>query len=276
MTSAVDLGAYLARIGYSGDTGATAETLRRLMLAHVAAIPFENLDPLAGRPVRLDLDALQDKLVGSRRGGYCFEQNLLFAAALRALGFEVACLAARVGWNRPKDAPPPPRTHTLLHVALDEGPFIADVGFGGMTPTAPLRLETGIEQATPHEAFRLVRVDDDYRLEALVGGTWTELYQFDMQRQTDADLDMMNHYTASHPNSVFVGSLSVARVAPGRRLALRDNRLATHRADGRTERTILASAAEIRAALADVFELDVPDDPRLDMAFERFAADGPA
>lgn len=271
MSAAFDLDAYLRRIGQAGRAAPTAATLADLVLAHVQAVPFENLDPLAGRPVRIDIDALQDKLVTGRRGGYCFEHNLLFAHALRALGFRVDVLAARVGWNRPRDAPPPPRTHVLLRVDLDEGPVIADVGFGGTTPTAPLVLSDGAEQDTPHETFRLVHGDGDWFLEALVGGEWTGLYRFDMRPQAVADLEVMNHYTATHPDSAFVGKLSAARAAEGRRFALRNNRLSTHHADGRSERTSLAGAGEIRAVLSDVFGIDVPADPRLAAAFERFA-----
>src|ERR1700756_4948956 len=95
----MDLKAYSARIGYTGAFAPTAETLAELHLAHATHIPFENADILLGRPIRLDQESLQAKLVAQRRGGYCFEQNLLFAAALEELGFRVTRLAARVRYE---------------------------------------------------------------------------------------------------------------------------------------------------------------------------------
>src|SRR5215470_14006816 len=154
MGEALDLDPYFGRIGYSGSRAPTLETLRVLHLRHALAIPFENLDPLRRRPVRLDLASLEHKLVRGGRGGYCFEHNLLFKAALDALGFRVAGLAGRVLWNLP-DGVSLPRTHMLLRVAIDGQDHIADVGFGGQTPTGPMRLVADIEQETPHEPFRL-------------------------------------------------------------------------------------------------------------------------
>ena len=124
------------------DTGvpsATLETLRALHGLHPLAISFENLDTLAGVPVKLDLRSLEHKLVHSRRGGYCFEQNLLFKHALGALGFDATALAARVVWERPAGEVRA-RTHMVLLVALEGRRYVCDVGFGGLTPTAPLEL----------------------------------------------------------------------------------------------------------------------------------------
>ena len=134
----LDLDAYLKRIGYSGPRNSTLETLRALQLKHPLAIPFENLDTLTGRPVKLDVTSLERKLVHSRRGGYCFEQNLLFKHVLTSLGFDVTALAARVVWERPAEVRA--RTHMVLLVALDGRRYICDVGFGGLTATAPIEL----------------------------------------------------------------------------------------------------------------------------------------
>src|SRR5215813_4134219 len=102
MGDALDLDAYFGLIGYSGSRAPTLETLRGIHLRHALTIPFENLDPFLRRPVRLDLASLQNKLLRDRRGGYCFEHNVLFKAALDALGFQVTGLAARVLWNLPE------------------------------------------------------------------------------------------------------------------------------------------------------------------------------
>ena len=112
MSEAFDLDAYLARIGYAGPRTPTLATLRAIHALQPAAIPFESLDPFLRRPVPLDLASLQAKLVGQRRGGYCFELNGLFAAALKALGFSVTPLSGRVRWMAPPDRPESARTHT--------------------------------------------------------------------------------------------------------------------------------------------------------------------
>lgn len=158
----MDLGRYLRRIGFEGRPGPDLATLARLQALHVAAIPFENLAALSGEPIRLDVESLQAKLLQPGRGGWCFEQNLLFSHALEAIGFDVRRLAARVRWNVP-DHVVTARSHMLLRVILPEGDWIADVGFGGLTLTAPLRLVPDLEQATPHEPHRLRHRGQDRR-----------------------------------------------------------------------------------------------------------------
>lgn len=169
MTTSIDLDAYFQRIGYAGARTPTLETLRAIQLRHTETIAFENLNPLMRWPVRLDIESLQQKLVRDGRGGYCYEQNLLFSHVLKALGFQVTGLAARVLWNEP-DAAITPRSHMLLCVGLNEKPYIADVGFGILTPTGPVRLEPDIEQATPHEPFRLIRAGQEFVMQGKIRG----------------------------------------------------------------------------------------------------------
>lgn len=256
---AADLDAYLARIGYSGPRDTTLETLRALHRLHPRAIAFENLDPLFGRlPVWLDTAALMDKLVRSRRGGYCFEQNLLFGHMLSSLGFPVSGLAARVLWNQPHDAMTP-RSHMLLKVRADGSDYIADVGFGALTLTAPLRLTAGLEQETPHECCRLVEHDGLFRLDARIGDAWKPVYHFDLQEQVRGDYEITSYYLSSHPDSHFRKTLIAARPFDEGRHALLGNRLTTHRLDGSSERRLLGSASELRDVLTSLFLIDVPD-----------------
>jgi N-hydroxyarylamine O-acetyltransferase len=271
MPQPIDLARYLDRIGHVGQVHPTLATLQRLHLRHVQAIPFENLNPLLRRPVRLDVEAVQEKLVLGGRGGYCFEQNLLFSRVLEAVGFRITPLAARVLWNRP-ETPVAPRSHMLLRVEVEGDPYIADVGFGGLTLTAPLRLVAGIEQETPHEPFRLARSGDDFTLQAKVAGAWRALYRFDLQRQHLADYEVSNYFLTTHPSSQFIARLIAARPAPGRRYALLDNELAVHHLNGPTERRTLASGAALREALMRDFLLTLPSDPALDGMLERIAS----
>jgi N-hydroxyarylamine O-acetyltransferase len=141
--------------------------------------------------VRLDIQSLQQKLVRDRRGGYCFEQNLLLSHALKALGFEVTELAARVLWNAAEETITP-RGHMLLLVDLDDRAYVVDAGFGGLTLTGPLRLEPDIEQATPHERFRLSREGPSFVMWAKTKGTLKALYRFDLQEQFLPDHEVTN------------------------------------------------------------------------------------
>jgi N-hydroxyarylamine O-acetyltransferase len=152
VTTAVELVAYFARIGQTGPAEPTLAVLHDLHTLHPAAIAFEGLDPFLSRSVSIESGAIQAKLAQGPRGGYCHEQNALFHDVLAAIGFSVAALGARVLWMTPGRKAP--LTHRLTLVDLPEGRFVADVGFGGQTATAPLRLESGPEQVTPQGAYR--------------------------------------------------------------------------------------------------------------------------
>ena len=255
-----DLAAYLDRVGYRGPVAPTLEVLRALHRLHPAAIAFENLDPFLGRPVELDIESLQRKIVEGGRGGYCFEQNLLIMEALGAIGFTVSGLGARVLWRQPDDAITP-RGHMLLRIELDGRIWVADVGFGGLTQTAPLLLEPGLEQQTPHETFRIVEDGDDFRLQGKVGGEWRTTYRFDLQRQYPVDYAVTNYFLSTSPASHFTSSVVAARALPERRLALRNNRLSIHHRDGRTEREEFFGPEELADALIGKLGLVIPDRP---------------
>ena len=273
MPSDFNLDAYLDRIGYRGPRTATLETLKALHVLHPAAIPFENLNPLVGWPVALDVDSLQAKMIAGGRGGWCFEQNTLFRHALEAMGFSVASLAARVLWNTPPDGPIGPRSHMLLLVNLDSVPYIADVGFGGNVLTAPLRLEPHTAQATPHELHRLLPLENGFVLEASVNGEWSPFYRFTLEPQFPADYEVSNWYLCHHPSSFFRYLLLGARATPEGRYALRNNQLAIHRNTG-TEKHTLSDAAALRSCLETVFRIQLPDSPELTAALERLIAAG--
>ena len=268
MNTSFDLDAYFERIGYSGSRSAALDTLVALHAHHPAAIPFENLDPLLRRPVWLDQATLQQKLVRNGRGGYCYEQNLLFSAALGALGFTVTGLAARVLWNVPEHTVRP-RSHMLMRVDVAGQAYIADVGFGGLTLTAPLRLALDIEQATPHEVFRLIQSGQDLVLQARIGEAWKTLYRFDQTQQLLPDYEMANWYTSTHPDSHFLRSLVAARAMAGARYALLNNELAVHHTNGVTDRRTLKSGSDIRAALTSTFGITLPDVGELDNTLQR-------
>ncbi|HEX4749971.1 MAG TPA: arylamine N-acetyltransferase [Bryobacteraceae bacterium] len=263
-----DLDAYLERIGYTGPRTATVDTLEAVHALHPAAIPFENLNPLLGWPVALDSDSLQAKMVHGGRGGWCFEQNILFRHALETLGFSVTSLAARVLWNAAPGAPVSPRMHMLLLLDLAGVPYLTDVGFGGNVLTAPLRLDSHLVQHTPHEPHRLLRLENGFVLEASLNGEWKPFYRFTLEPQFPTDHEVSNWYLCHHPSSFFRQVLIGARATPEGRYALLNNTLAIHRKNG-TEKRVLASAAALRSCLEVDFGLRLPESPELNAALER-------
>lgn len=267
----IDLDAYFARVGYDGPRDNSLATLRRLHELHPRAIPFENLDPLLNRPVKLDPASLQAKLVDGGRGGYCFEHNTLFADVLRQLGYPVTEATARVRWAAPPDEPLP-RTHCLLFVEAEGERYLADVGFGGNVLTAPLHLSSREAQTTPHEMFRLVEENERLVQEAKLKDDWEPLYAFDFSETHPVDFELGSWFTSTHPESIFVKGLMGARAESGKRYALRDNQLAVHSMGGGTEKTILKSAGEMRDALTDLFNLRLDQLDGLDPVLAALAA----
>ena len=253
-----DLDAYFARIGYPGPRAASLTLLRELVAHHSAAIAFENIDPLARRVPPLDLASVQRKLVTQRRGGYCYEQNTLFQGALLALGFQVTGLMARVR----RGVPPhimTPRSHMLLLVDLPEGPHLADVGYGALTPTAPLRLRADLEQVTPNEVFRLGLIGDEFTLQAGIAGGWEDVYRFGLLPQLPIDYEAINWYTATRPNALFAENLVVTRPTPGVRRTLFNRQFSVRREGAVVERQVLRTRDDYQRVLADEFGLMLSD-----------------
>ncbi len=264
------LDGYFSRIGYDGPRTPTLETLRALHFLQPQVMPFENLDPLLGRPVRLDQQSLQAKLVDGGRGGYCFEQNLLFAHVLRALGFQVREGTARVRWRVPPGIQTP-RVHAILIVKAEGEDYLVDVGFGGNVATAPLALKSRDEQETPHEPFRLVEEDHRLVIQSKIADEWTTLYATDLSESIPADYEMGNWFTSAHPDSIFVNGLLAARAEPDRRYALFNNALSVHRRDRPSEKRTL-NARQLRDALGDLFKIRLDGLDGLDDALKRVTA----
>lgn len=268
---AFDLDVYVARIGYDGARETTLEVLRALHSCHATSIPFENLNPLLRWPVRLDTASLVQKLIHDRRGGYCFEQNLLFAHALHALGFRFRGLAGRVVYNLPAGTITA-RGHMLIAIDLNGETLVADVGFGGLTLTSPLRLAAGIEQATPHEPFRFTMDGDTYQMEARVRDAWTPLYRFTLDTAYLSDYEMASWYLCHFPGSHFTTGLIAACPLGDRRHALRNNVLTTHYLSGHSEREELTTGGALRQVLEQRLHLRVPQTADVDAMLERIAA----
>ncbi len=254
----VDLDAYCARVGYRGELRPTRKVLEGLHLAHATHVPFENLDIWLGRPIRLDLESLQAKIVHGRRGGYCFEHNTLFAAVLEQVGFPVTPMSARsrVGATRVV-----PRTHMTLEVNVEGEPWLADVGFGGEGPLLPVPFEPG--RVVPQFAweFRAVPEGELWVLQYRQAGPWQDLYSLRRERDYPGDFEMANYYVSTHPMSPFVRRLTAQATSPEGRSVLRDQELTVTRGETVTTRT-LSGDEDLRRVLAEVFGLEFPPETR--------------
>ena len=249
-----DLAAYLRRIDYPGTPRPDRATLEALHVAHATHIPFENLDILLRRPIRLDLDSLQEKLVRGARGGYCFEHNLLFAAALEAAGFRVTQLAGRVRYRTLRLLP---RTHMLLLVAAEGKSWIADVGFGVWGLLAPLPLVSGTETQQFRWSFRAVEEAGLWTVQSRQGGAWTDLYAFNLEPQHLIDFEMASYYVSTHPESRFTQTLIAQSIATDARYMLHNRELTVDRGAG-MENRVLAGDDELLEVLGGTFGLQFP------------------
>jgi len=253
-----DLSVYLARTGQSLVSGADATTLARLHRAHLAAIPFENLDIQMGLLVELDAVSLQAALISRRRGGYCFQQNALFRLALGALGFTVHAREARVRFAA--TLPVPPRTHMVLVVPIDGVDWLVDVGFGANGIVEPLRLDAA-ETTQDGWTFRVSREGRLHVLQRRERDQWLDLYVFTDDGAATIDCVIGNWYTSTHPDSKFVRTLTAQRMIGNARHQLRNLTYSVARQGGEWQ-TRTVTREELIPLLREVFGLDVPDGAR--------------
>ncbi|MFS8974706.1 arylamine N-acetyltransferase [Cupriavidus necator] len=263
---AAQLDAWLARLGIAAPPSPTLEALDTVLAANLASIPFENVDPLLRRPVRIELDAVFDKLITQRRGGYCFELNTLLTAALTALGFSVTPLAARVRWGVPETVPTM-TSHMLLRVEVAHQSYLADVGFGGPTPFRAMPLSAPMDESFP---YRLASSPPEaagsafhsYDMEARGDAGWIKLYRFDLTPQPWIDFVPRNWYVSTHPDSAFLHRLMAARTDAGTRVTLADGELAERAPDGTVRRQRLATPEAVVQVLSERFGVQLDDQLR--------------
>jgi N-hydroxyarylamine O-acetyltransferase len=251
----IDLEAYLKRIRWRAPTSPTYDTLAGLLLAHMRAIPFENLDVLLGRGIHLDLPALQEKLIGARRGGYCFEHATLLAAVLESVGFAPIRHSARVVLFAPPTASP--RTHMFLTVALAEGTFVLDPGFGGLAPAFPVPLADHPDAAPDGETHWMARDGGYWVLRARSDTGVVDCWVSTLEADNPVDFAVANHYTSTHPASPFVNRVTLRALTDDGRVTVM-NRDVTLREAAASRTWKLADRAALRALLARHFGFDLP------------------
>jgi len=246
----LDISAYLRRINYHGSLAPIAQTLRELHGAHLLSVPFENLSIHAGQPIVLADDALFDKIVERGRGGFCYELNGLFAALLRALGFDVAMLSAGVA--NAEGGYGPDFDHMTLMVVLGER-WLVDVGFGDSF-REPLLLDERGEQAQGARSYRIV--PDGAHLILMRrdgGGDWKPQYRFTLQPHQYADYAEMCRYHQTSPQSHFTRARVCTRGMAGGRVTLSEMRLITTVEGGERREHVLADEREYAEALRELF-----------------------
>jgi N-hydroxyarylamine O-acetyltransferase len=247
----LNLPTYLGRISYTGPVAPTADVLRDLHRAHLLSVPFENLDIALGREIVCHEDAFIRKIVAQRRGGFCYELNGAFAGLLRAIGFRVTLLSARVPREDGSDGPE--FDHLALGVELDE-PWLADVGFGDSF-LEPLRLESGAEQSYEGRKYRVVDCGTSLHMDRTEpGGTWKQQYSFAITPRSLDEFSPMCHYHQTSPESPFTGKRVCTKATPLGRITLAERKLILTRRGSREER-LLASDLEWRAALKEHFNI---------------------
>jgi N-hydroxyarylamine O-acetyltransferase len=243
------VGAYLDRIGGRRPVRPDLASLRELHRAHLAVVPFENLDIHLGVPIRLGSPSV-DKIVERRRGGFCYELNGAFGTLLDALGFDVTLLQARVhgvgGLGIPFD-------HLCLLVELDGARYLADVGFGACFEL-PLRFEVGVDQVDQAGTFR---IDD-------AGDGWFDLfaddkpqYRFELVGRSLCEFEPGCAFHQS-PESHFAKDIVVTLPTDHGRVTLAGTALIETIDGGRHETTL--GAADVDQVLADRFGIVLPED----------------
>lgn len=253
MYSKEQIAQYLARIGVTGDLPLTADTLTKIVSAHYRAIPYENLDILAAVPLDLSQDALFDKLITRRRGGFCFELNEALGTLLSSLGFSVTHLAARFILGEPEDVLPMRRHHILL-VHLPEGDWLCDAGIMREAPRMALKLETGLVQEDGIGAYQFVK-DPFYGhilLQKVAGGDFVPFFGFTMEPQITQDFVMPCFYCEKHPGSPFIKDNMVGIYTADGAWNLSGSELRRLKGAEIVERTAL-SEEEIPGVLRDIF-----------------------
>ena len=246
---------YLERLNYSGSVHPTEDRLEALHRAQAYTIPFENFDILLERGINLDPATLCDKLVHKKRGGYCFELNGLFLMALHAFGFDARALLARVHLVNP----PTGRGHQLLLVTLQGREWIADVGFGGPGLRAPIPFELNHPTTQDGQTFRLIEAGPyGIMLQTQKDGQWQNLYSFDLGHVFPGDIAYGNHFTSTHPSSLFTFARVAALPHPNGRISLFNCTLKHLTADGEHEQQLVDGPAYLDALKTHFgIELDV-------------------
>lgn len=255
MTQPLNLDDYFARINYQGSRTASYDTLAGILRGHIRSIPFESFDVLLGRPIRLDIESLQAKIVTGRRGGYCFEQAGLMYAVLKAIGFAPVRHASRVVLFEPRDESV--RQHLFMTVTVDGATYVIDPGFGPFACPVPIPIDgTPVPASSP--THRLVNEGGDWTLYVAQDGRQIPGWISKMEEEYPVDLEMMNHYISTHPASFFTHNILASAATRQGRVSIMNQAVNILR-DGQTETVHLPDRKALRSLVAEHFGFDLPE-----------------
>lgn len=254
LSSVIDLEAYFARIEWGGSSSPTLETLTGLLSSHISRIPFENFDVLIGRPIRLDVVALQDKIIKGGRGGYCFEHATLFNSVLKALGFSLQEHAARITRAQPRSEAH--RGHMFATVNIDGSDYVVDPGFSAYASQLPLLLEESepISGATHY----LTRDGREWILNVALPDAQFRGWMSTLEREIFIDFEIANHFTYTHPSSIFTQVIMASAVTPRGRVNILNNSV-NYLFDDVPRKEHLQSRSALRAVVSKHFGFDLPE-----------------
>jgi N-hydroxyarylamine O-acetyltransferase len=254
---------YLRKIGVTPPFTSALDAISRVHLGHRETFLFDNLSIQRGGGVSLALGDIERKFLDQGAGGYCFEHNTIFAAALRDLGFESTTLLARVRRGPPERRV---RTHMVLLVPIGGQPWLADVGFGGFGLLEPIRLVDGATAEQGGATYALRREEGRWVLSMRDRSSVVDLYEFIEDPQTPGDVEVANHYTSTHPDSRFRRTLTIQSGTRVERTLVRDNALVRFREGWTTERPLARGA--LRDVVRSVFGIELPDTPLVYESYE--------
>ena len=249
---ALDLQAYLQRIGYHGDTAPSPENLHNIHRHHIYSVPFENLDIHIDRPIVLNTDAIYDKLVTRRRGGFCYEQNGLFAEMLRLMGYDVRLMEARVYRD---DGSLGIRWDHLALLVEHEERWLCDVGFG-QSFVEPLQFDSQAPQPRNNHVYRVVHDGSAGDMSVQKDGDWHNEFHFDMEARQLMDFAPGCNYHQISPNSGFTQKRVCSLATPTGRLTLSGLTL-IETIDGQRTETTLRSKDEVTQVLKECFGVEL-------------------
>jgi N-hydroxyarylamine O-acetyltransferase len=255
MAQSFDLDAYFARISYTGPRAPTFDTVAGILRAHIASIPFESFDCLLGRPIRLDPENLQPKIVANRRGGYCFEHASLMRAALEAIGFSPVRHCSRVLlFERRHESV---RQHMFLTVNINGVAYVIDPGFGPFACSYPIPIDgTPVSAAAPFH--RLAREGNDWVLYVTKDGQQVAGWVSTMEEEYPVDFEMMNYYISTHPSSFFTHNILASAVTGEGRVNIMNQGVHIIR-NGVAEPDHLPDRKALRSLVAQHFGFDLPE-----------------
>lgn len=255
MSQPFNLDAYLARINYTGPRAPTYETLAGILRAHIASIPFESFDVLLGRPIRLDPEGLQTKIVAGRRGGYCFEHASLMHTALESVGFAPVRHCSRVVLFEPRHESV--RQHMFLTVTVGGVTYVIDLGFGPFACPVPIPID-GTPNPASASGHRLVHEGNDWVLYITRDGEQVQGWISTLEEDYPVDFEMMNYYISTHPSSFFTHNILASTVTQDGRVSIMNQGVHII-SNGVVKAAHLTDRKALRSLVAQHFGFDLPE-----------------